>query len=131
MSRSAKPQLVLGVVTSRWGVLLVHRPGLEPPAFFPAGEPAVGEQPGDTAVRGVAEEARLRVRAVRVLGRHPHPVTRRPVVYVAATPLKEVTRETVSQSVQIGWYTLEQLELLFPELHPPVREHLEATIPTR
>lgn len=131
MSRSAKPQLVLGVVTSRWGVLLVHRPGQEPPAFFPAAEPETGEQFGDTAERGVQEEARLAVRAVRVLGRHPHPVTRRPVVYVAATPRKEVTAETVSRSVRTGWYTLEQLELLFPELHTPVREHLEATIPTR
>lgn len=128
---SATPHMVLGIVTSRWGVLLVHRPGLEPPAFFPGGPPEPGEHPNQAAERGVREETGLRVRAGRVLGRHPHPTQKRPVVYVAAIPVHEVTAESVSRSLRSGWYTLEQIALLFPELHPPVWEHLAAMIPSR
>ena len=128
---SGDAHLILAVVTCPRGALLVHRPGEDPPAFFPGSRPLKGEKPGTTAERGVLEDTRLRVRTGKVIGRHPHAMHRRPVVYVAATPLDDVTEVALSMSLAIGWYSLEQVAMLLPDLHPPVREHLAATIRRR
>ena len=121
---------VVGVVTSPAGVLLVHRTEHFPPVIFPGARAEQGEEPGAAAVRGVMDDARLRVRPGRVLGRQ---VTEdgRPLVYVAALPVVAVLRDAVAPSLHVGWYFLDQVELALPDLFGPVHRHLERTIPRR
>ncbi len=122
--------LVLAVVTSPMGVLLVHRLGQTPPVMFPGARAEPGEQPRSTAQRGVLDDARIRVRAGRVMGRQVLE-DGRPAVYVAAQPLDHVTEDAVAMSLQVGWYFLDQVDMLLPDLWSPVRRHLEGTIPRR
>lgn len=127
---SARPQLVIAVVTAPVGLLLIHRPGESPPVMLPALPPLEDERPAATAERAAEAEARVRVRAGRVLGHHVRPGERRPVTYVAATPTSPVTEES-AVSLHCGWYTREQIALLLPDLVDPVRRHLERTVAWR
>lgn len=125
MSREA--QLVLAVVTAPPGrVLLVHRPGEMPPAILPGGRPQARESPGATAERGCLEEAGVEIRAGRQLGRLLNDGIA--TIYVAARPVHEVDPEEIPISVRAGWYTLDQVDLVMPELWAPVRHHLSKTI---
>ena len=122
--------LVLAVVTSPLGVLLVHRLDQVPPVMLPGARPEAGEQPTATAERGALDDARLRVRAGRLLGRHSSPDGRTDV-YVAARPLDDITEDAVAMSLHVGWYSLEQVAMLLPDLPVSVGRHLERSIPRR
>ncbi|GAA4768624.1 NUDIX hydrolase [Actinomycetospora chibensis] len=125
MGREA--QLVLAVVTAPPGrVLLVHRPGEWPPAILPGGRPQARESPGATAERGCLEEAGVEIRAGRQLGRLLNDGIA--TIYVAARPVHEVDPEEIPISVRAGWYTLDQVDLVIPDLWAPVRHHLSKTI---
>ena len=127
----AAPRLVLAVVTAPAGLMLLHRPGETPPVLLPGARPDAHEDLRAAAERGVLEEARLRVRAGRVLGRFSPVGDRKPVVYVAATPVETVTEDVVLRSLSVGWYSLEQVDMLFPDLWGPVRKHLDGAIRRR
>lgn len=122
--------LVLAVVTSPLGVLLVHRLDRIPPVMLPGARPEEGEQPTATAERGALEDARVRVRAGRLLAHHTAE-DGRTALYLAARPLDEVTEDAVAMSLHVGWYSLEQVAMLLPDLPAPVRRHLERSIPRR
>lgn len=125
--------LVVAVVTSPYGVLLLHRDGELPPAFFPGGRPERGEHPQATAQRGTYEETRLRVRAGKVIGRYPHPAHGWPVVFVGARPVDadDDADETVGYSLHLGWYSQDQVGMLMPDMPPAVRRYLATRIPER
>lgn len=119
--------LVLAVVTAPVGLLLLHRPGETPPAVLPGGRPEPRESPGATAERGCREETRVRVRAGRQLGR----LVRDGIAttYVAASPVVAPEPGEIAVSLHVAWYTLDQVDLVLPDLWAPVRHHLAATIP--
>ena len=119
---SRENHLVLAVVTARPGVLLLHRPGETPPAVLPGGRPEPRESPGATAERGCLEETRVRVRAGRQLGRHL--VDGIATTYVAARPVTAPAPGEVAVSLQVAWYSLDQIDLLLPDLWSPVRQYL-------
>lgn len=119
---SRENHLVLAVVTAAPGVLLLHRPGETPPAVLPGGRPEPREAPGATAERGCLEETRVRVRAGRQLGRHL--VDGIATTYVAARPVTEPSPGEVAVSLQVAWYSLDQIDLVLPELWAPVRQYL-------
>jgi ADP-ribose pyrophosphatase YjhB (NUDIX family) len=123
---SAVAHLVLAVVTSRAGLLLVHRPGELPPAVLPGGRPEPRETPAATAERGCREETRVRIRAGRPLGRRVSDGLA--TVYVAARPLEEPEPGTVAVSLHVAWYALDQVDVVLPALWAPVRHHLEQAL---
>ncbi|MCD2197226.1 NUDIX hydrolase [Actinomycetospora endophytica] len=123
---SRENHLVLAVVTAGPGLLLVHRPGETPPAVLPGGRPEPRETPGATAERGCEEETRVRIRAGRQLGRMV--VDGIATTYVAARPVTEPPVGEVAVSLQVAWYRLEQVDLVLPELWPPVRQYLEKAL---
>ena len=118
--------LVLAVVTAPPGLLLLHRPGETPPAVLPGGRPEARESPGATAERGCAEETRVRIRAGRQLGRLVTDGIA--TTYVAARPVTEPPAGEVAVSLQVAWYTLDQVDLVLPELWGPVRQYLEKVL---
>jgi ADP-ribose pyrophosphatase YjhB (NUDIX family) len=118
--------LVLAVVTAPPGLLLLHRPGETPPAVLPGGRPEPRESPGATAERGCEEETRVRVRAGRQLGRLV--VDGIATTYVAARPVTEPPVGQVAVSLQVAWYSLNQVDLVLPDLWAPVREYLEKVL---
>jgi ADP-ribose pyrophosphatase YjhB (NUDIX family) len=118
--------LVLAVVTAGPGLLLLHRPGETPPAVLPGGRPEPRESPGATAERGCEEETRVRIRAGRQLGRLVTDGIA--TTYIAARPITEPPPGEVAVSLQVAWYTLDQVDLVLPELWTPVRQHLEKAL---
>lgn len=121
---------MLAVVTAPPGrVLLLHRPGEVPPAVLPGGRPQARESPGATAERGCQEETGVAIRAGRQLGRLNQGGIA--TIYVAAGPVHPVDPEAIPASVRAGWYTLDQVDLVLPDLWAPVRHHLEKTIRKR
>jgi ADP-ribose pyrophosphatase YjhB (NUDIX family) len=126
---SSAPKLVLAVVTGRPGLLLLHRPGQIPPAVLPGGRPEARETVGATAERGCEEETRVRIRAGRQLGRLQ--VDGITTAYVAARPLVDPEPDDLAVSLHVAWYTLDQVDLVLPDLWAPVRHHLTQTIRRR
>lgn len=118
--------LVLAVVTAGPGLLLLHRPGETPPAVLPGGRPEPRESPGATAERGCLEETRVRIRAGRQIGRLVSDGIA--TTYVAARPVTEPEPGTVAESLHVAWYSLNQVDLVLPELWAPVRTHLEQAL---
>ena len=116
---SRESHLVLAVVTAAPGVLLLHRPGLTPPAVLPGGRPEPRESVGATAERGCLEETRVRIRAGKVIGRDV--VDGIATTYVAARPVVEPDPRTMAVSLQVAWYHPEQVDLVLPDLWEPVR----------
>ena len=129
---AAQDPLVLAVVTSPLGLLLVHRLEQIPPVMLPGTLVGPREQPRPAAERAVLDDTRLRVRAGRRLGREHHDDGRRPTVYVVARPIDPVDDDdAVAMSLHVGWYVLDQVDMLLPDLWEPVRRYLLDTIPRR
>lgn len=121
--------IVLAVVTSPLGLLLVHRRERIPAVMLPGARPEPGEQPRATAERGALDDARVRVRAGRALARTSS--DGRTTVYVSARPLADVTDDAVVMSLHVGWYLLDQVAMVLPDLPADVLAHLERTVPRR
>lgn len=68
----------------------------------------------------------VRIRAGRPLGRLV--TDGLATVYVAARPVDEPGPGTVAVSLHVAWYTLDQVDVVLPELWAPVRHHLEQAL---
>lgn len=120
--------VVAAIVTSGLGVLVSRRNDGKPPWGFITGKIEVDESPTDAAIREVKEETGLEVRAGRVIGeRNPHPVTRKHMIYMAATPTEgtDVFVGDSDELAEVRWVSLAEADELLPGMYPPVHEHLE------
>jgi hypothetical protein len=72
------------------------------------------------------EETRVRVRPGRQLGRLVTDGIA--TTYIAARPLTEPQPGEIAVSLQVAWYTLDQVDLVLPDLWSPVRRHLEKVL---
>jgi len=128
----AKPPIVAAIITSDRGVLLSRRTDGDPPWGFITGEQDVvqGESPADTAIREAKEETGLRIAAGDEIGRRPHPVSHRLMVYMAAKPALraslDVTVQDADELAEVRWVSLAEAdELTGGAIYGPVHEYLE------
>ena len=124
--RRPRLAVVAAIVTSPLGVLVGRRRDESPPWTFIAGEQEPGEQPEDTAVREVKEEAGLEIAAGEILGERDHPRTGRRMVYMAGYPARgtKVIVGDEAELSEVRWVSLAEADELLPGMYGPVREHL-------
>ena len=131
-STSPEPgSVAAAIVTSARGVLVGRRNDGKPAWTFIAGKIEPGESPADAAVREVKEETGLRIRAGTVIGRRFHPVTGRPMVYIAARPTHgtDVFVGDEDELAEVRWVSLAEAdELMKGMIFAPVRRHLRYTL---
>jgi 8-oxo-dGTP pyrophosphatase MutT (NUDIX family) len=121
-----EPNIILAIVTSRRGVLIGRRHDGKPPWTFIAGEQEPGEQPEDTAIREVKEEACLDVRVGHVIGSRVHPATHRRMFYLAAKPAHGTTIAVGDEAelAEVRWASLREALELMPDMYSPVRDYI-------
>lgn len=130
-SRSASPAAVVAaIVTSRGRVLVGRRHDGAPLWTFIAGEQEPGEQPADTIVREVKEEATLDIRPGDLIGERKHPQTGRHMIYVAAKPAGRRNIEVGDEAelAEVRWASLDEATELMPGMFAPVRDYLARTL---
>lgn len=98
---------------------------------FPGGGIEDGETPEQAAVREVAEEVDIEVKATRVLGDRVHPQTGRHMTYVACEPVAGEARVADAEELaEVAWVTHGEIPELVPwGLFPAVQEYLDETLP--
>lgn len=122
-----EPQpVVAAIVTSERGVLVGKRVDGSPPWTFIAGEIEPRESPADAAVREVKEETGLEVRPLRLIGRRVHPRTGRTMIYMSASPVRDldVFVGDERELSEVRWASLSEAEELLPGMFEPVRAYL-------
>lgn len=126
------PPVVLALVTSGKGVLLSRRREGPIKWGFISGKINPGESPAEAAVREVAEETGLAVRAAeREISRRVHPVNGHTMIYLACEPVAGIDVEVLDteELAEVRWATLaEALTLLGDGLFEPARRHLVQTL---
>ncbi|MTE19581.1 NUDIX domain-containing protein [Streptomyces sp. TRM43335] len=130
-----KPRIAVAVVVRDGRVLMVRRrvaegAGGELSWQFPAGEVEPGETAREAAVREVAEETGLVVRAVEPLGERTHPVTRRSLEYWACEVVAGTAKVRDAEELDaLAWCARHEVGERVPHgLYGPVRRHLEGTL---
>jgi 8-oxo-dGTP pyrophosphatase MutT (NUDIX family) len=121
------PVVVAAVVTSHLGVLAGRRNDGKPPWTFISGKIQAGESQVDAAIREVKEETGLEVRAGNnEIGRRLHPVTNRWMIYLACTPVggTDVFVGDEEELAEVRWLSLDEVDVLMPDMFEPVRQHL-------
>jgi 8-oxo-dGTP pyrophosphatase MutT (NUDIX family) len=119
-------EVVAAIITSPRGVLVTRRMDGNPPWGFLTGEIEPGESPADAAIREAKEEAGLRIRHGRVIGKRVHPATKRIMVYVAARPVGSTDAYVADtdELAEVRWCSLVEAEQLLPGMYEPVRAYL-------
>ncbi|MEU5540460.1 NUDIX domain-containing protein [Streptomyces sp. NPDC020362] len=116
------------VVACRGRVLLVRRRVPEGALVwqFPAGKVEPGESVEQAAAREALEESGVVVEPLTVIGERLHPVTGRPVVYVACRWLSGAPHAASPREVAEGaWVPLVQVAERIPGgVYPPVWNYL-------
>lgn len=123
-------EVVAAIITSPRGVLVTRRVDRRPPWGFLTGEIEPGESPADAAIREAKEEAGLRIRHGRVIGKRVHPITKRTMVYVAARPVGSVDAYVAdtAELAEVRWCSLAEAEQLLPGMYEPVRAYLARSL---
>jgi 8-oxo-dGTP diphosphatase len=127
---STRPEpevIVSAIVTSGRKVLISRRNDRNPPWAFIGGKIGPGESPADAAVREVKEETGLRITAGAEIGRRLHPVTKRWMVYIAATPEggTDAFVGDTEELAEVRWVSpAEADKLTGNQIYEPVRIHL-------
>jgi 8-oxo-dGTP diphosphatase len=124
---SEGPAVAVAVVTCGLGVLLARRVDGNPPWVFPGGKVEPGETASAAAVREVAEETGLTVRATGLIGERVHPATARMMVYVAAEPVRDTVAAALDGSglAEVRWVSAEEIDALTGgTLFEAAREHV-------
>lgn len=127
--RPAEQPIAAAVVVGTSGLLIGQRNDGSPPWTLLAGEVEPGEQPGDTVIREVKEEAGLEVLLEKEIGRRVHPRTQRIMVYLACRPIREEDEANVhigdpDELADVQWITGNEVKEYLPDLYKPVRRHI-------
>ncbi|MFD8420331.1 NUDIX hydrolase [Streptomyces sp. NPDC059466] len=117
------------VIVHAGHVLLIRRNAPEGSLLwtFPSGKVEPRETPGEAAARETLEEAGVVVEPVSSLGERVHPVTGRPVAYVACRLLSGTAHAASPREVaEVRWVRLGEIPELVPGgLFGPVQAYLE------
>lgn len=126
------PRVSMAIITRDDRVLMVRRRQQEGKLLwaFPGGGIEAGETAEQAAVREVAEETALEVKAVRIIGQRIHPDSGADMTYVACEPVAGEARvEDAEELAEVAWISLEEIPTYVPwGLFPPVQDYLEAEL---
>lgn len=127
-----KPAVSMAIIVKGGRVLMVRRRQQEGKLLwaFPGGGIEAGETPEQAAVREVAEEVALEVKAVRVLGARVHPQTGADMTYVACEPVAGEARvEDAEELAEVAWIALDEIPTYVPwGLFGPVQDYLDEVL---
>lgn len=128
----AKPAIAAAVIVQDGRVLLVRRRVSEGSLSwqFPAGAVEPGESAEEAAVRETAEEAGLKVRAVKFLGGRVHPATGRDMSYTACEVIDGEAVIGDSEEIDaVAWLEHAEIAEYVPYgFFEPVQEHLDSVL---
>ncbi|NUS14078.1 MAG: NUDIX domain-containing protein [Streptomyces sp.] len=121
--------IAAAVITHAGRVLLVRRASPEAALLwsFPGGKLEPGESASAAAVREASEEAGVTVEPLQLLGERVHPVTGRPMVYVACRLLSGMAHAASPREVaEVRWVWPGEIpELNSGGVYRPVRAWLD------
>ncbi|WP_326768826.1 NUDIX domain-containing protein [Streptomyces sp. NBC_01591] len=127
-----QPPVSTAIIVDGGKVLMIRRREREGKLLwaFPGGGIEAGESPEQAAVREVAEEVVLEVKAVRVLGDRVHPNTGVHMTYVACEAISgEAVVGDAEEIAEVAWLSHEEIPTYVPYgLFGPVQEYLDATL---
>ena len=130
-----QPTVSMAIITRGDAVLMIRRRQKEGELLwaFPGGAVEDGETPEQAAVREVAEEVGMTVKADRVLGERVHPKTGRAMVYVACAVTDGDPEVLDTEEIaEVAWVTHDEIPAHVPYgLFEPVQEHLDAALTGR
>lgn len=128
-----QPGISMAIITSGGKVLMIRRRQAEGKLLwaFPGGGIEAGESAEQAAVREVAEEVALDVKAVRVLGERVHPQTGRHMTYVACELVDGEARVADGDEIaELAWVSHGQIGDYVPYgLFDAVQAHLDDVLP--
>lgn len=128
-----QPPVSTAIIIDGGRVLMIRRRQREGKLLwaFPGGGIEAGETPEQAAVREVAEEVTLEVKAVRVLGDRVHPNTGVHMTYVACEPISGTAAiGDPDEIAEVAWVTHGEISGYVPYgLFPPVQEYLDEALP--
>lgn len=128
-STTPEPDVIVSAIVTSGRKVLISRRRNEPELrwAFIGGKIGPGESPADAAIREVKEETGLRIAAGEEIGRRLHPVTKRWMVYIAATPEggTDVFVGDTEELAEVRWVTPATADKLTGNtIYEPVRAHL-------
>jgi 8-oxo-dGTP diphosphatase len=127
-----QPVVSMAIIAHDGAVLMIRRRQKEGELLwaFPGGAVEAGETPEQAAVREVAEEVGLTVKAERVLGDRVHPKTGRAMVYTSCTVVEgEPAVLDAEEIAEVAWVKHDEIPAHVPYgLFEPVQAYLDETI---
>ncbi|MBT2467816.1 NUDIX hydrolase [Streptomyces sp. ISL-66] len=122
------PRVSMAVIADGDRFLMIRRRQREGKLSWalPGGGIEADESAEQAAVREVAEETALEVKAVKVIGARIHPDTGADMTYVACKVVAGEARvEDAEELAEVAWVSLDEIPAYVPwGLYPPVQEHL-------
>lgn len=132
MTDITQPVVSMAIIAREGAVLMIQRKQREGELLwaFVGGAVEEGETAEDAAVREVAEEIGMTVKAEKVLGERVHPKTHRTMVYVACSVVGgEPTVLDDEEITEVEWVKHGQIRDRVPYgLFEPVQQYLDETI---
>lgn len=129
---TGQPTVSMAIIVRDGAVLMIQRRQKEGDLLwaFVGGAVEEGESAEEAAVREVAEEVGLTVKAERVLGERVHPKTGRAMVYVAcAVTDGEPVVLDVDEVAEVAWVRHDQIPARVPYgLFEPVQAYLDGAL---
>ncbi|MGW1015615.1 NUDIX hydrolase [Streptomyces niveus] len=133
MTEQSKPPVSTAIIVDDGKVLMIRRRQREGKLLwaFPGGGIEGEETPEQAAVREVAEEVDLEVKADRVLGDRVHPNTGVHMTYVACLPVSgTAVVKDAEEIAEVAWIAHGQIVDYVPYgLFGPVQEYLDGALP--
>ncbi|MCX5137609.1 NUDIX hydrolase [Streptomyces sp. NBC_00340] len=129
---TGQPDISMAITVDGGRVLMIRRRQREGKLSwaFPGGGIEAGETPEVAAVREVAEETSLEVKAVQLLGARVHPDTGRHMAYVACERVAgTATVADDEELAEVAWVRHAEIPGLVPwGLYPAVQEYLDEVL---
>jgi len=133
VTEQSKPPVSTAIIVDGPKVLMIRRRQREGKLLwaFPGGGIEGDETPEQAAVREVAEEVDLEVKAVRVLGDRVHPNTGVHMSYVACEPISgTAVVKDAEEIAEVAWISHGEIADYVPYgLYGPVQEYLNGALP--